>query len=62
MRLVKENVILSTIYGTFFNYPAPINFTYFWNFGVYAFVCLAVQIVTGIFLAMHYTPSKFCVF
>jgi quinol-cytochrome oxidoreductase complex cytochrome b subunit len=58
MRLVKENVILSTIYGTFFNYPAPINFTYFWNFGVYAFVCLAVQIVTGIFLAMHYTPEQ----
>lgn len=58
MRLVKQNIILSTLYHTFFNYPAPINFTYFWNFGVYAFVCLAVQIVTGIFLAMHYTPEQ----
>ena len=25
---------------------------------MYAFVCLAVQIVTGIFLAMHYTPEQ----
>jgi len=27
-----------------------------WNFGIYALVCLAIQIVTGIALAMHYTP------
>jgi len=58
MRLVKNNIILSTVYSTFFNYPAPINFTYFWNFGVYAFVCLVIQIITGIFLAMHYTPEQ----
>ena len=58
MRLIKQNVILATLYHTFFNYPAPINFTYFWNFGVYAFVCLFMQIVTGIFLAMHYTPEQ----
>lgn len=26
------------------------------NFGVYSIVCLILQIITGIFLAMHYTP------
>jgi ubiquinol-cytochrome c reductase cytochrome b subunit len=36
-------------------YPVPINITYLWNFGVLALLCLAIQIVTGIFLAMHYT-------
>ncbi|WP_439577257.1 cytochrome b [Elioraea sp.] len=37
-------------------FPTPKNFNYFWNFGALAMVCLVVMIVTGIFLAMHYTP------
>ena len=40
-------------YGTF---PTPKNFNYFWNFGALAMVTLVVMILTGIFLAMHYTP------
>jgi len=28
-----------------------------WNFGIYSLVCLVTQIITGIFLAMHYTPE-----
>jgi ubiquinol-cytochrome c reductase cytochrome b subunit len=35
-------------------YPVPRNLNYFWNFGVLAGVCLMIQIVTGIVLAMHY--------
>lgn len=38
-------------------YPAPRNLTYWWNFGSLAGLCLMVQILTGIFLAMHYTPE-----
>nr|WVH37072.1 apocytochrome b [Meteora sporadica]WVH37080.1 apocytochrome b [Meteora sporadica] len=38
------------------DYATPMNLTYLWNFGVLAGVCLVIQIVTGIFLAMHYTP------
>lgn len=56
MRLVKTHPIISALYNAFGYYPAPSNITYFWNFGIYSLVCLAVQIVTGIFLAMHYTP------
>lgn len=37
-------------------YPTPRNLSYWWNFGSLAGVCLMVQIVTGIVLAMHYTP------
>jgi len=35
-------------------YPVPRNLNYFWNFGVLAGAALAIQIVTGIILAMHY--------
>lgn len=38
------------------NHPAPKNLSYLWNFGSIAGICLMLQIITGIFLAMHYTP------
>lgn len=38
------------------DYPTPINLNYFWSFGSAAGVCLIIQLFTGIFLAMHYTP------
>jgi ubiquinol-cytochrome c reductase cytochrome b subunit len=37
-------------------YPTPINLNNFWNFGALAGICLGIQILTGVFLAMHYTP------
>jgi ubiquinol-cytochrome c reductase cytochrome b subunit len=37
-------------------YPTPINFNNLWNFGAMAGICLGIQLLTGIFLAMHYTP------
>ena len=40
-------------YGVF---PSPRNFNYFWNFGAIATVMLVLMLVTGIVLAMHYTP------
>lgn len=40
----------------FSNYRAPKNLTYMWNFGSIAGLALIIQIITGIFLAMHYTP------
>lgn len=41
-------------YGVF---PTPRNFNYFWNFGAIAMFMLMTMIVTGIFLAMHYTAD-----
>lgn len=38
------------------SYPTPINFSYFWSFGSLIGITLGIQILTGIFLAMNYTP------
>lgn len=38
-------------------HPTPRNLNYFWNFGSLAGLCLVVQILTGLFLAMHYNAS-----
>ena len=38
-------------------YPVPRNLNYFWNFGFMALACLAIQILTGVILAMHYAAN-----
>tara|TARA_B110001450_G_C17651876_1_gene493666 strand:- start:886 stop:2046 length:1161 start_codon:yes stop_codon:yes gene_type:complete len=38
------------------DYPTPLNLNNFYNFGALAGICMAIQILTGVFLAMHYTP------
>src|SRR6185369_14697076 len=38
------------------SYPAPKNLNYWWNFGSLAGLVLVIQLLTGIFLVMHYTP------
>nr|QHN56428.1 cytochrome b [Dohrniphora cornuta] len=37
--------------------PAPINISAWWNFGSLLGLCLVIQILTGLFLAMHYTAD-----
>nr|YP_004062178.1 cytochrome b [Gracilariophila oryzoides]ADR03194.1 cytochrome b [Gracilariophila oryzoides]APC24923.1 apocytochrome b [Gracilariophila oryzoides] len=55
MRLLKRPII-SIVNNHLIDYPTPINIHYAWNFGFLASICLIIQILTGIFLAMHYTP------
>jgi ubiquinol-cytochrome c reductase cytochrome b subunit len=38
------------------DYPTPVNLNYWWTFGAILAMMLMVQIVTGIILAMHFTP------
>ena len=52
----NKNYLLSILDNHLIHYPAPINLSYAWSFGSTASVCLVIQILTGIFLAMHYTP------
>ncbi len=52
----NKNDLLSFIDSHIIDYPAPINLNYMWSFGSTAGICLVIQIITGIFLAMHYTP------
>jgi len=58
MSLVRwnKNSLLSFVDSHIINYPTPVNLNYMWSFGSTAGLCLVIQIVTGIFLAMHYTP------
>ncbi|MEO5756810.1 MAG: cytochrome b, partial [Mesorhizobium sp.] len=44
------------IYDSFVAYPVPRNLNYAWTFGGILSIMLVAQILTGIVLAMHYTP------
>nr|YP_010925350.1 apocytochrome B [Neoporphyra dentata]WKD83556.1 apocytochrome B [Neoporphyra dentata] len=55
MRLLKRP-LFNIVNNHLIDYPTPINIHYAWNFGFLSAMCLIIQIVTGIFLAMHYTP------
>ncbi len=48
--------IIGLVHDSFVSYPVPRNLNYFWTFGGILSIMLVVQIVTGIVLAMHYTP------
>ena len=48
--------LVSFAYSTAVSYPTPRNLNYWWAFGGILTFMLGVQIVTGIVLAMHYTP------
>jgi len=45
------------IHSSFVAYPTPRNLNYWWTFGGILSFMLGVQIITGIVLAMHYTPN-----
>ena len=53
---IMKQPILSVVNDHLVDYPTPSNINYFWGFGSLAGLCLIIQIATGIFLAMHYTP------
>jgi quinol-cytochrome oxidoreductase complex cytochrome b subunit len=57
MQFLKKVPFAQGIYLSSIPYPAPSNLNYFWNFGLLAMFFLAVQIITGLFLAMHYVPA-----
>jgi ubiquinol-cytochrome c reductase cytochrome b/c1 subunit len=48
--------ILRLAHDSFVDYPTPKNLNYWWTFGGILSFCLVTQIITGIILAMHYTP------
>lgn len=52
----NKDALLSFIDSHIIDYPTPINLNYLWSFGSTAGICLVIQILTGIFLAMHYCP------
>src|ERR1700730_3804902 len=48
--------IMGLMHSSFVAYPTPRNLNYWWTFGAILSLMLGLQIVTGVILAMHYTP------
>jgi ubiquinol-cytochrome c reductase cytochrome b subunit len=57
MRFLKSNPIFTLVNSYLIDSPQPANISYMWNFGSLLGICLVIQILTGVFLAMHYTPN-----
>ncbi len=49
--------LMGLVHSSFVAYPTPRNLNYWWTFGGILSVMLVAQIVTGVVLAMHYTPE-----
>ena len=49
--------IVGLVHSSFIAYPVPRNLNYFWTFGAILAAFLGIQIITGVWLAMHYEPS-----
>ncbi|YP_089602.1 cytochrome b (mitochondrion) [Rhinatrema bivittatum] len=53
----KTHPILKIINSSFIDLPSPSNISYLWNYGSLLGICLIAQLITGLFLAMHYTAD-----
>ena len=56
VRLINQN-ILSIVASHGIAYPTPSNLNYFWGFGSISGILLVWQVLSGILLAMHYSPE-----
>nr|ALO70260.1 cytochrome b [Aleochara sp. 2 EF-2015] len=52
-----KSPVLKLINNSLIDLPSPSNISAWWNFGSLLGLCLMIQIITGIFLAMHYTAN-----
>nr|AJD22660.1 cytochrome b [Balaenoptera ricei] len=53
----KTHPLMKIVNDAFVDLPTPSNISSWWNFGSLLGLCLITQILTGLFLAMHYTPD-----
>nr|ALO77521.1 cytochrome b [Scydmaeninae sp. 840139] len=57
MPLRIKSPLLKIINNSLITLPSPSNISYWWNFGSLLGCCLMIQILTGVFLSMHYTAD-----
>lgn len=57
MTIRKNHPLIKIINNSLIDLPTPINISSWWNFGSILGVCLVTQIITGLFLAIHYTAD-----
>nr|QCT81450.1 cytochrome b [Urosaurus nigricaudus]QCT81463.1 cytochrome b [Urosaurus nigricaudus] len=53
----KSHPMLKIVNNSFIDLPTPSNISAWWNFGSLLGMCLIIQVLTGLFLAMHYTAD-----
>jgi len=53
--IIKTNPLLEILNSSLIDLPSPSNISYWWGFGSLLILCLILQILTGLFLAIHYT-------
>ena len=53
---IKKHSLFQLVNAHLIDYPTPSNLTLFWNYGFLAAMCLVTQLLSGIALAMHFTP------
>nr|AAG59614.1 cytochrome b [Heterocephalus glaber] len=53
----KSHPLIKIINHSFIDLPTPSSISYWWNFGSLLGACLILQIITGLFLSMHYTAD-----
>nr|QHB77343.1 cytochrome b [Hylomyscus parvus] len=58
----KTHPLFKIINHSFIDLPTPSNISSWWNFGSLLGICLMIQIITGLFLAMHYTSDTMTAF
>lgn len=57
IKQIKNNTLIKILNNSFINLPTPLNISSIWNFGRLLGLCLIIQIITGLFLAIHYCPN-----
>nr|AAP20678.1 cytochrome b [Lissemys punctata] len=60
--LRKSHPIIKIMNHWLIDLPTPSNISTWWNFGSLLGACLILQITTGLFLAMHYSPNTMTAF
>nr|YP_010936701.1 cytochrome b [Apanteles gelechiidivoris]WKW91671.1 cytochrome b [Apanteles gelechiidivoris]WLN31489.1 cytochrome b [Apanteles gelechiidivoris] len=55
--ILNLNLILNILSNMIIKLPTPVNISIFWNFGSLLGLCLIIQILTGLFLSMHYASN-----
>lgn len=58
----KTHPLIKIVNSSFIDLPAPSNISSWWNFGSLLGICLIAQILTGLFLAIHYTSDTITAF
>nr|AOY39888.1 cytochrome b [Curculionidae sp. BMNH 1039870] len=57
MKNLKKNPLIEILMSTLVKLPTPSNISSLWNFGSLLGMCLMIQLITGIFLAMHFCSN-----